>query len=414
VSLGEPSDRHPAVVFLDPLTEAFVAAGKTLYLVGGIVRGLMLGSYSEDDDLDLTTDARPGEIKDIIRPVVSSIWNQGEKFGTIGARFQGRPVEITTHRAESYNSDSRKPIVSFGDDLATDLSRRDFTINAMAMALPDATLIDPYGGRDDLNALHLRTPLDPAISFGDDPLRILRAARFMTRFNLDPTPELVTAAKSMASRLDIVSIERIQVEIELLLGLDNPSGGLEFLREVGVTGFLFGPLESAEGIAAASIPGHNGTLRRCALLSQGGAEGAKQWLSDHRYSTEDRRRTHGIIGGAEELSDVGNTPAEVRRFVAKVGLGRVDSVFALAELRPDLYNDPAEIRLIYERLGGSEDLSDLGSPLSGSEIMELLDIGASRAVGAASKMLASHRIDTGPLTKAEATTLLEQWWNVEK
>ncbi len=414
MSPGESSDRHPVVAFLDPLTDAFVAADKTLYLVGGIVRGLMLGSYSEDDDLDLTTDARPNEIKEIIGPVVSSIWNQGEKFGTIGARFQGRPVEITTHRAESYNSDSRKPLVSFGDDLATDLSRRDFTINATAMALPDAALIDPYGGRDDLNERRLRTPLDPAISFGDDPLRILRAARFMTRFSLDPTPELVTAAKSMARRLDIVSVERIQVETELLLGLDNPSVGLEFLRDVGVTGFLFGPLESAEGLAAASIPAHSAMLRRCALLCHGGSEGARQWLLDHRYSTEDRQRTYGIIGGAEELSKVANSPAEVRRFVAKVGPGIVDSVFALVELRPDLYKDPAEIRSIYERLGATEDLSDLGSPLSGSEIMELLDLGASRAVGAASKMLASHRIDKGPLTKAEAKTLLEQWWHVDK
>lgn len=414
MSSGKPADRHPAVAFLDPLTEAFLAADKSLYLVGGIVRGLELGSYSEADDLDLTTDARPNEVKEIIRPVVSSIWNQGEKFGTIGARFEGRPIEITTHRAESYKSDSRKPTVSFGDDLDTDLSRRDFTINAMAMTLPGGVLVDPYGGRDDLSARRLRTPLDPSISFGDDPLRILRAARFMTRFELVPTPELIAAAKSMAPRLDIVSVERIQIETELLLALDDPGDGLDFLREVGVIAFLFRSLESVDGVAAASKPGRSAALRRSALLGHGGPEQARQWLTDHRYSTDVRQGTVAIIGGAEELANVSATASDVRRFVATVGLDRVEQAFGLAELRPDLYKDPAEIREIFDQLRSSEDLSDLASPLSGSEIMELLEIEASRTVGAASKFLAARRIEQGPLTKAEARAVLKQWWTAEK
>lgn len=410
----EPGPRHPAVTFLDPLTAAFIDAGKTLYLVGGIVRGVELGAYSEDDDLDLTTNARPGEIKQIIDGVVSSIWTQGEKFGTIGARFKGRPVEITTHRAESYNSDSRKPEVQFGDDLKTDLSRRDFTINAMALALPEGSLKDPYGGRADLSAKHLRTPLDPSISFGDDPLRILRAARFITRFGLTPAPDLLSAAQAAVPRLDIVSIERIQIEVELLLGLEAPKAGIDFLNEAGVMKYVFGAMDSEESRAAAAVPGLSARVRRCALLGHAGPKATQQWLSDHRYSTEERQATTAIVRSAHWLASVVHTAAGVRSFVVATGLEHVETVFVLARLRPDIYADPALVEALYRELSLSEDLTNIGSPLTGAEIMATLNIGQSRAVGAAVKYLATERIKRGPITKSDAIELIRKWWATEK
>ena len=159
---------------------------------------------SPSGDIDLTTDATPDRVKAIVGPVADALWTQGERFGTIGARIDGVPFEITTHRAEAYRSDSRKPVVAFSTDIGTDLGRRDFTINAMAVDVtsPTPSLIDPFGGLDDLAGRVLRTPLAPEESFNDDPLRMLRAARFVARFDLRPTPELVRAVKAMADRLD--------------------------------------------------------------------------------------------------------------------------------------------------------------------------------------------------------------------
>ena len=189
-----------------PLAELFVRAGHRVYLVGGIVRDLWLDRVLTDDlDLDLTTDARPERVRELIGDSVDALWLQGERFGTIGARLGGRSFEITTHRSEIYRSESRKPTVQFSDDIREDLSRRDFTVNAMALSLPDAELVDPFGGADDLAAGRLRTPLAPHVSFEDDPLRMLRAARFSAGYSLDPDAELLDAMGAMAKRLDIVS-----------------------------------------------------------------------------------------------------------------------------------------------------------------------------------------------------------------
>lgn len=402
--------RSPVVAFLDPLTAAFTTAGKTLYLVGGIVRGLALGEYSSRDDLDLTTDARPPEIKAIIEDVVTSVWTQGERYGTIGARFKGRPIEITTHRAESYNTGSRKPEVRFGHDLETDLSRRDFTINAMALSLPAGRVIDPFGGREDLKNRQLRTPVDPAISFADDPLRILRAARFITRLNLTATTELESAAKGMVERLEIVSVERIQIEIELLLAQDDPSAGIEFLHQVGVMAYLFGSLASDESRVAASQSGLSPLLRRAALLGHAGPDSTRQWLADHRYSAEERQSTTSVVAGAHHLAGVVATEPGVREFVSTTGIDRLAEVFELARLRSDIYADPAPIERIFLELSKTEDLQSLGSPLSGNKIMEVLQIEQSRAVGAATKYLARQRIEQGPMSKEQAIELLKAWW----
>ncbi len=181
------------------LAERFRQAGRSLYLVGGSVRdALFPAAAAADPDFDLTTDARPDEIERLVRGWADDVWTQGARFGTIGCRRGGQLFEITTHRAEVYVPDSRKPDVTFGDDIELDLSRRDFTINALALRLPDMELVDPFAGLADLASGRLRTPLDPEISFGDDPLRMLRAARFMARFSLKPDPALEVGGRSDA------------------------------------------------------------------------------------------------------------------------------------------------------------------------------------------------------------------------
>ncbi|MFM8417618.1 MAG: CCA tRNA nucleotidyltransferase, partial [Actinomycetota bacterium] len=175
----QPARFDAVVAELAPLTAAFKQRGRRLYIVGGTVRDLMLGRDVAALDFDFTTDARPDEVKSLLEGLVDALWTQGERFGTIAAKRGARTLEITTHRAEAYSPDSRKPEVKFSDSVETDLSRRDFTINAMALELTAASpqLVDPYGGLDDLMAKRLRTPLSPQESFNDDPLRMLRAAR---------------------------------------------------------------------------------------------------------------------------------------------------------------------------------------------------------------------------------------------
>jgi poly(A) polymerase len=224
-----PERLKPIIDDVRPLADRFTAAGHRVYLVGGIVRDLVLGRVSDDADLDLTTDARPDQTMAVLSGWADSVWSQGQAFGTIGARKGDAIYEITTHRAEAYREDSRKPHVVYADDVADDLSRRDFTVNAMALRLPDVELIDPFGGIADLGTGVLRTPLAPEVSFSDDPLRMLRAARFIAGYGLTPDPALVAAVRAMRSRLGIVSAERIRDELSKLLVVDDPAPGLWFL-----------------------------------------------------------------------------------------------------------------------------------------------------------------------------------------
>ena len=197
-----PARFQPVLDELAPLATRFTGAGHRLYLVGGSVRDLMVEAQGEFD-FDLTTDARPDDIKRVLKGWGEAIWTQGERFGTIGARREGRTYEITTHRAEAYNDDSRKPVVEFSDRVEADLSRRDFTINAMALEVTSESpvLVDPFGGAADLITRTLRTPLAPEVSFSDDPLRMLRAARFIARLGATPEDGLVDAVRTMAERL---------------------------------------------------------------------------------------------------------------------------------------------------------------------------------------------------------------------
>lgn len=209
------------------LADAFAAAGHELAIVGWPVRDALLGRRT--NDLDFTTDARPDEILRIVEPIATATWDIGRAFGTIGAKIRGEQVEITTYRADSYDGVTRKPTVEFGDTLEGDLARRDFTVNAMALRVPGPALVDPTGGVEDLVAGVLRTPSDPAVSFGDDPLRMLRAARFASQLGFDPAPATVAAIERLGETLRIVSPERVQGELVKLLQTDDPTRGIRIL-----------------------------------------------------------------------------------------------------------------------------------------------------------------------------------------
>ena len=234
-----PERLRPVLEVTLPIVERFRSAGWRIYLVGGPVRDAVAGRPGGVDpdsevDIDLTTDAAPDEIERLVSGLADSVWTQGKRFGTIGLSYAKRRFEITTHRAEYYSLDSRKPEVAFGNDIETDLSRRDFTVNAMALGLPDLVLVDPFNGIADLAARRLRTPLDPEISFSDDPLRMLRAARFIAGYGLKPDDALVAAVEAMKPRLEIVSRERIRDELDKLIVLPDPSAGLWFLVRTGL------------------------------------------------------------------------------------------------------------------------------------------------------------------------------------
>ena len=231
-----PERLRPILDETRPLAERFTGAGHRVYLVGGIVRDLLLGRSLERPDIDLTTDARPSQTKQLVAGWADAVWTQGERFGTIGVRKGDRTFEITTHRAEVYVPDSRKPDVAFADAVDADLSRRDFTVNAMAISLPEPELIDPFDGVADLAAGRLRTPLAPEVSFTDDPLRMMRAARFIAGYGLEPDAALVAAVSELHGRLEIVSAERIRDELDKLMVVEDPSAGLWFLHDTGLFG----------------------------------------------------------------------------------------------------------------------------------------------------------------------------------
>src|SRR5690606_20517284 len=214
------------------LAERFQAAGFELALVGGPVRDAFLGR--ESHDLDFTSSATPDEILSIVAPIADAHWDIGRAFGTIGARFGELTVEITTYRADAYDGVTRKPVVAFGDSLEGDLMRRDFTVNAMALRLPEKVLVDPSGGLDDLLAKRLRTPIEPEVSFGDDPLRMLRGARFTAQLGFALDPAAASAIQAMADRIAIVSAERIGEELSKLLLASDPVPGIRVLVDTGL------------------------------------------------------------------------------------------------------------------------------------------------------------------------------------
>lgn len=390
------------------LAERFAASGYRIYLVGGIVRDAMRNRPLDTAfDLDLTTDAQPEAVKSILEEWADTLWTQGERFGTIGARRGDRRVEITTHRTERYLPDSRKPEVAFADAIEADLSRRDFTINAMAVELPDGGLVDPFGGASDLEAGRLRTPLDPEETFSDDPLRMLRAARFLAQFDLAADTNLVAAMGAMADRLSIVADERVRDELDRLLAIPDPGPGFELLFKTGLGERVLGPV--GDGTAALAVlrkVGDDPVVRLAALLADAGTPSdVRSALSERRATTAVSEAVFAVLTAARRaVEHPPQSPAELRRWVVDAD-PHVPQAVMVATALGAVGTLTADVEAL---IAAEPDL--LGPPvLDGEQIMELLGLDPGPDVGAAVDELRHHRLDSGPLTSEEARTHLLKW-----
>ncbi len=404
-----------------PLTAAFASAGYRLYLVGGLVRDDLLGRVRDDVDYDLTTDARPEPIKTLVDPFADAVWTTGERFGTIACRIDGVVYEITTHRADAYDESSRKPIVEFGDNVHDDLARRDFTVNAMAIDLADGALVDPFGGAADLEAGRLRTPLDPEISFSDDPLRMLRAARFIATLGLEPDLKLLDAVGAMRERMAIVSVERVRDELQKMLLLPDPRPGFRFLSSTGLLVDVL-PAIAAQGLDADRLAERTVAVapepvdRWAALLLDAPPAEREGELQRLKPSGE-LARSVAWLTDAEPWLQPGTAPtsAEVLRrsaAAAPEGLDLEARLAFVAALRAGTdTTDLAAAKAELERLREAEpDLDKPMAPLSGVEVAALLDIEFGPLIGRAHAALLEHRFAHGPLQRDEAIDVLRRWW----
>ena len=410
----------PAGIFDDlcaavsPVADRFLANGFRLYLVGGVVRDRLLGVDSTPD-LDLTTDAPPERIRELIDGVADAVWLQGERFGTVGIRLGDLTMEITTHRAEAYMGDSRKPVVRFSTDLYEDLARRDFTVNAIAVEVAERSLHDPHDGRADLRRGILRTPLSPEESFSDDPLRMLRAARFVARYGLVPAEGLVGAARSLVGRMAIVSAERIRDEFFRLLEVEDPSTGVHLLEEIGLLDGLLPEVaaldagvrnRALEAVATAT----DDPVLRLAVLAQS-VGGMASRLVDLRLSGTDARRIAALVDGADRIAegsaDGSWSDEEVRRLAVAVGPS-LDPVLDFVGL---VGVETGDLVAVAERLGSVGEFDDLGPTLDGDAVMVLLDLSAGPEVGEALSWLVDLRLREGRVAPDEAATRLTDWWS---
>ena len=397
------------------LKRLFDAAGHRLYLVGGVVREAVAGRFLPDADLDCTTGARPATVRRIVSDAATSVWTQGERFGTIGCVVEGRAFEITTHRAERYERQSRKPVVAFGDDVVQDLARRDFTVNAMAIDTADGALIDPHGGRDDLVAGVLRTPLDPAVSFGDDPLRMLRAARFIASHGLAPDDALVGAVEAMGDRLDIVSVERVRDEFEKLLLLDDPSEGFRFLFLTGLIGRVVGDLarrDPAEVARIAAAVDAEPAPRWASLFVRHSAEAAAACLRRLRCPNALVSSSAALIAARARLAETGSTRPDVRRLVASCP-APVDAALAFSVAVAAACGQPSDRLLDFAgalaELRRIEDVDRPTLPVDGDEVMAVLGLDPGPDVGRALAFLRERAFQEGPPSRAEAVEALQRW-----
>jgi len=442
---------------VQPVAEAFEAAGQRLYLVGGVVRDQFVGrDHAERSDIDLTTDALPDRIKAIVAPLADSVWTQGERFGTIGCQVSGRALEITTHRAEAYLPESRKPDVRFSTAVEADLSRRDFTVNAMALALPEPRLIDPFDGMSDLAAGRLRTPLSPDESFTDDPLRMLRAARFIAGYGLQPDPELTEAVRRNVARMEIVSAERIRDELDKLLVVPDPSAGLWFVVETGLADQFLPELPAmrleqdpihhhkdvlAHTIAVVAKTNPDRIVRLAALLHDVGkpktrsithegvtfhhhevvgARMARDRMQALRYSNDDVEAVRQLVFQHLRFHTygLGWTDSAVRRFVRDAGprrdqlieLTRCDCTTRNRRKAEMLSRRMDELVARIAELEKREELAAIRPDLDGRQVMEQLGVPPGPVVGRALDFLLELRLEEGPLGEAEARRRLAEWW----
>jgi poly(A) polymerase len=446
-----------AFLDVDPLAkelgERFANAGHQLYLVGGVVRDAVLGRESRD--LDFATDATPAQTTKVLRGWAERVYLVGVRFGTVGARKGSELLEITTFREEAYAPEHRKPSVSFAKDIETDLSRRDFTINAMAIRLPEGAFVDPFGGVRDLAAKTLDTPLEPDLAFSDDPLRMLRAARFVSQLDVTASPRVLESIARMRERLDIVSAERIQEELGKLLLGDHPGAGLAVAVDSGLAD-VFLPELPALALEQDPVHRHKDVLRHTYAVVEGcepdlvlrlaallhdigkpktreitpdgvqfhnhdvvGARMAEARLRELRYPNhviddvcalvEMHLRFHGYGDGWSDSA--------VRRYVRDAGplldrlnqLTRAD-VTTRNEKKAEYFRalqDELEERIA--ALAEEENLEALRPPLDGRQVMERLGVAPGPVVGEALSYLMELRMDRGPIPEDEAYSLLDAW-----
>jgi poly(A) polymerase len=454
---------------VDRLGVLFTRAGHELYLVGGSVRDALLGRLGHD--LDFTTSARPDEIERLLRAFSRSVWTIGKAFGTIGCKVSeggtSWVIEVTTYRADAYEPGSRKPIVQFGDTLEGDLVRRDFAVNAMAVSVPDKRFVDPYGGLADLTEGVLRTPAAPEISFSDDPLRMLRAARFAATLGIRPVPELVAAMTAMVERIDIVSAERIRDELSKLLLADHPRPGLALLVATGLADRVLPELpalrlerdehhrhkdvfehsltvlEQAIDLERERLPSPDLTLRLAALLHDIGKPKTRSFeaggkVTFHHHDVVGaklaRKRLTALRYPSDVVKDVAKlvelhlrfhgygdgqwTDSAVRRYVRDAGdqLERLH-ILTRADCTTRNQAKAARLRAAYDDLeeriavlAQQEELAAIRPDLDGQQIMATLQVPPGPVVGEAYRMLLEHRIEHGPMSADEARDVLLSWW----
>ncbi|WP_320068315.1 CCA tRNA nucleotidyltransferase [Micromonospora sp. RTGN7] len=445
----------------DELGRRFAKAGHELHLVGGSVRDALLGRLG--DDLDFCTDAHPEQTLRIIKGWAESIWETGREFGTIGCQRDGLRLEVTTFRAEAYDQVSRNPIVEYGTNLADDLKRRDFTINAMAVSLPDHRFTDPHGGLDDLAAKVIRTPGTPADSFGDDPLRMLRAARFAAQLRFAVHPDVRAAMIRMAADLDRITAERIRDEFtKLLCGVD-PITGLRLLVDTGLadrflpelTGLKLEIDEHAQhkdvyehtltvvsNAVSYETDGCDFVLRMAALMHDVGKPGTKAVGTDgrvsfHHHEVVGARLTKARMKAMKYPKDVTTqvvklvglhlrfygygrgewTDSAVRRYVTDAEdllprlhkLTRSDCTTRNRRKAAALSADYDALEERIARIAAEEDLARVRPDLDGNAIMELLGVPPGPIVGQAWKHLKELRLERGPLDRDEAEAELLRW-----
>jgi poly(A) polymerase len=445
----------------DELGRRFAAAGHELHLVGGSVRDALLGRLG--DDLDFATDARPEETLRVVEGWAEATWTTGAEFGTIGAARRGLRLEITTFRAEAYDRVSRNPVVRWGTTLLDDLRRRDFAVNAMAVSVPGHVFADPYGGLDDLAARVLRTPGTPEESFADDPLRMLRAARFASQLEFRVAPEVLAAMTRMAGDLARITAERVRDEFTKLLCGADPVTGLRLLVDTGLAA-VFLPelpglrLEIDEHAQHKDVYEHTLTvvrnavsleddgpdfvLRMAALLHDigkpttkavgpdgrvsfhhhevVGARLAKQRMRELRYPKDVTAEVTELVALHLRFYGYGRgewTDSAVRRYVTDAGhllprlhkLTRSDCTTRNKRKAAALWADYAALEERIERLRAEEDLARVRPDLDGNAIMELLDIPPGPLVGQAWRYLKELRLERGPLDHDEAVAALLRW-----
>jgi poly(A) polymerase len=446
----------------DDLARRFEQAGHRLALVGGSVRDALLGRLG--NDLDFTTDARPEDVLTLVRPWADAVWDVGITFGTVGAKKAGYQIEITTYRSEAYDRTSRKPEVSYGDSIEEDLVRRDFTVNAMAVALPGKTFIDPHGGLEDLARRVLRTPGTPQESFSDDPLRMMRAVRFAAQLDFTVADDVVEAMTAMAERIDIVSAERVRDEFNKLVLSPQPRKGLRLLVATGLADRVIPELpamrlerdehhrhkdvyEHSLTVLEQAIDleedGPDLTLRLAALLHDIGKPRTRRFEKDGRVSFHHhevvgakmtKKRMTALKYPGDLVKDVSRlvelhlrfhgygtgewTDSAVRRYVRDAGplLNRLHKLTRSdcttrnkrkANALSRAYDGLEErIALLQEQ----EELDSIRPDLDGNQIMQILGVKPGPEVGRAYRHLMELRLEHGPMEHDAAVAALKEWW----